>query len=41
MITLDLVLLTLAAGFVFMARRAAREPARAPKRRAAPATAKG
>ena len=41
MITLDLVLLTLAAGFVFMARRAAREPARAPKRRAAPAPAKG
>lgn len=42
MIALDLVLLALAGGFVFMARRAARVPAAAtPKRRPAPATAKG
>lgn len=42
MVTLDLVMLVLAGGFVFMARRAARQPAlAAPKRRVAPATVKG
>ena len=42
MAAFDLVMLALAASFVFMARRAARAPVpAAPKRRAAPLPAKG